>query len=37
MADNFLAKFYTPVVCSYLCKITKFYSIIGKFDKDMPY
>jgi len=35
--DNFSIKFYTPIVVSYLCKITKFYSIISTFDKFIPY
>jgi len=30
-AENFKAKFYTPITCSYLRQITKFYSIISKF------
>jgi len=24
MSQNFLAKFYTTIICSYLCQITKF-------------
>jgi len=31
--DNFKIKFYTPLVCSCLCKITKFYSVVFNFDK----
>ena len=28
---------YTPLVCSYLCKIAKLYSINSNNDKVMPY
>jgi len=35
--ENFKAKFYKPIVCTYLCQTTKFYLIISKFDKVMPY
>ena len=34
---NFYIKFYTPLLCSCLCKITQFYSAIFNFDKDVPY
>jgi len=37
MIENFKIKFYTPFICSYLRKITKFYSIISNFDTVMPY
>ena len=30
---EFKLKFYTPIVCSYLRQITKFYSVISNIDK----
>jgi len=33
VTENFYIKFYTPILCLYLCKITKFYSVISNFDK----
>jgi len=35
--ENFKIEFYTLILCSYLCKITKLYLIITNFDKLMPY
>jgi len=35
--ENIKIKFYTLILCSYLCKITKFYPIISNYDKVMLY
>jgi len=35
--EHFSIKFYAPFVCSYLCKITKFYSIITYSDTVVSY
>ena len=36
-AGNFQMKFYSPILCSYLCYTTKFCSFVSNFDKVMPY
>jgi len=36
-AGNFQLKFYTPILCLYLGKMTKNYLINSNFDKVMPY
>jgi len=34
--ENFKSKFFMPILCSYLGKNTKFYSVISNFDTFMP-
>jgi len=34
---NFYSNFYVPIVRSYLCENTIFYSIISNCDEVMPY
>jgi len=35
--ENFKIKFHTFIVCSYLRKSAKFYTIISKLDNVMPF
>jgi len=37
MTENVKIKFHAPIVCSYLRKITNFYSIISNSDKVMTH
>ena len=37
MTVNFQMKFYTPIVCSFIRWVTKFYSFVSNSDKVMPH